>query len=59
VVSSRKAYFQEYLSLMLNPCMLMDSTEALEFAQNKLMPFGKEQKLLEKLEVCSFLSKPL
>ncbi|KAJ6931439.1 hypothetical protein NC652_014820 [Populus alba x Populus x berolinensis] len=29
-------------------------TEALEFAQNKLMPFGKEQKLLEKLE--DFLS---
>ncbi|KAF9683087.1 hypothetical protein SADUNF_Sadunf05G0175700 [Salix dunnii] len=29
-------------------------TEALEFAQNKLMPFGKEQKLLEKLE--NFLS---
>ncbi|KAH8509517.1 hypothetical protein H0E87_011320 [Populus deltoides] len=29
-------------------------TEALEFAQNTLMPFGKEQKLLEKLE--DFLS---
>ncbi|XP_061970993.1 uncharacterized protein LOC133693726 isoform X1 [Populus nigra] len=29
-------------------------TEALEFAQNKLMPSGKEQKLLEKLE--DFLS---
>jgi len=28
------------------------STEALEFAQTKLGPFGKEPKYMEKLEVC-------
>ena len=28
------------------------STEALEFAQTKLTPFGKVQKYVEKLEVC-------
>ena len=33
---------------------LSGSTEALEFAQTKLTPFGKVQKYVEKLEVCSF-----
>lgn len=29
----------------------IDSTEALEFAQAKLSPFGKEHKYIERLEV--------
>ena len=37
--------------------MFMVSTEALEFAQNKLTPFGKEKSYVEKLEVCPFLRK--
>lgn len=35
------------------------STEALEFAQTKLTPFGKVQKYVEKLEVCFFLMQNL
>lgn len=35
------------------------STEALEFAQTKLAPFGKVQKYVEKLEVRFFRSESL
>lgn len=37
-----------YLNLIL-----CGSNEALGFAQSKFTPFGKEQKYVEKLEVCS------
>lgn len=37
--------------------ILFGSTEALEFAQAKLTPFGKVSKYVQKLEVCYYIIK--
>lgn len=48
LVSGYMSHISSYSKLSF-----LGSTEALEFAQSKLAPFGKVQKYVVKLEVCS------